>query len=408
MKQLHRAFFRPFVTTLVAAVGLLAAPEIAESRAWGFGGQCGPVGSSRLLAPQPVESRSFPPTGSTYPEGIAVLGDRILVSGPGTFYTAGNGSPSQLTVFDRKTGAFQQVVKVKGEDLNQEHNLSELSTWMNYAYSPSNQLGVLRWKFSDDGTAPVQESYSAPFYPVTDAATGRITNSQCPSNLRPGLPPLVNGIDVDIDGDVYVTDSFQGVIWRVPGPFLKRTPITPEVLFCSRALQGSGDSGVSLFGANGIAVIGSYLYVSVSYGPNDTSTGAPTSVIYRLRKNHPDCLERVYTYRPAQVAPGVYVPPLADGLRFDPKSGHLFVVLSGHNQISELRLTWQGAEEVTRYSRATADHPFQGPSTIAFGPDDSAYVNNHAAGCCLDGDTNPSCYCQSAADYFGVIQLCVQ
>lgn len=406
MKQLHRSFFRPLVTTLVAVVCLLAAPQMAESQIFG-GGRCGPAGTSRLLASQPVESRNFPPTGATYPEGIDVLGDRIIVSGPGTFYTAGNGSPSQLTVFDRKTGLLRQVVRVQGENLNLEHNLSELTTWLGYAYSPSNQLGVLRWRFPENNAPPVQESYSTPFYPVTDLNTGRITNSQCPRDLKTKLPPLPNGIDVDLDGSVYVTDSFQGVIWYMPSPLLRRLPVTPEVLFCSRALQGAGDSGVSLFGANGIAVIGQWIYVSVSYAPNDRN-GAPTSVIYRLRKNRPDCLEKVYTYRALQVAPNYYVPPLADGLRFDRRSGHLFVVLSGHNAISELRLHGQGAEEVNRYSRPTEENPLQGPSTIAFGPDDSAYVSNHAAGCCLDGDPNQSCYCQSAADFFGVIELCVQ
>ena len=39
---------------------------------------------------------------------------------------------------------------------------------------------------------------------------------------------------------------------------------------------------------------------------------------------------------PVIVAPGVAVPPIADGLRLQPRTGHLFVVLAGQNQLSEL------------------------------------------------------------------------
>jgi hypothetical protein len=410
MKQLHRVFFRPWITTLAAAACLFAVPQTAESHGWwDSGSRCGPAGTSRLLASQPVESPSFPPTGATYPEGIAVLGDRVIVSGPSAFGTAGNGSPSQLTVFDRKSGALRQVVPVRGEDLSQEHYLSELFTWQDYAYSPSAQQGVLRWKFSSSNAQPVQEQYSRPFCSITGKnAPCRIPENRCPRNVRIDMPPLLNGIVVD-NGDVYVTDSVHGVIWRMPAAAPWQLPVTPEVLFCSPALQGSGTEGFGLFGANGIAVIGPWIYVAVTFGPVHDATG-PTSVIYRLPKYRPapDCLEVVYTYRPVQVAPNVYVPPFVDGLRFNPRSGHLFAVLAGHNQISELDIFRREATEVARYSRPPGDTLIQGPSTIAFGPDDSAYVSNHAGGCCLDGDTNPSCYCSSAADYFGVIQLCIQ
>src|SRR5689334_25357392 len=78
------------------------------------GGACAP-GSSTLLAAMPVDQNAFPPTGPTYPEGTAVLDHRIITSGPANFGTAGNGSPSQLTVFDRHSGDLLAEVPLQGE-----------------------------------------------------------------------------------------------------------------------------------------------------------------------------------------------------------------------------------------------------------------------------------------------------
>lgn len=71
------------------------------------GGSCGAAGTSRVLATMPVTSTGYQPTGPTYPEGTAVVGSRVITSGPANFGTAGNGSPSQLTIFDRHSGALR-------------------------------------------------------------------------------------------------------------------------------------------------------------------------------------------------------------------------------------------------------------------------------------------------------------
>jgi exodeoxyribonuclease VII large subunit/exodeoxyribonuclease VII small subunit len=102
-------------------------------------------------------------------------------------------------------------------------------------------------------------------------------------------------------------------VWRIPARDDDDPPAAPEVFACSRALQGSGNEGLSLFGANGIAERDGALYVSVTFGPME-ATG-PSSVIYRIPKSSPAAMVPVYTYHPALVAPGVAVPPIADGLR---------------------------------------------------------------------------------------------
>lgn len=386
----------------LAALVTFAAPTSAQS-----GGSCGPLGSSRLLASMPAPGPGFQPTGPTYPEGVAVVGSRVVVSGPATFGTAGNGSPSQLTIFDRHSGALLSQVPLVGEDLSNEHALSELASWGDYVYAPSTQLGVLRWRIRGNGQAPEQERVSQPFCSATGAFPCHVDTDACPADVRAGLPPLPNGIAVDEHGVSYVTDSLQGIVWRIPARDDDDPPAAPEVFACSRALQGSGSEGLSLFGANGIAEHDDALYVSVTFGPME-ATG-PSSVIYRIPKSSPSSLTAVYTYHPVQVAPGVVVPPIADGLRVHPRTGHLFVVLGGQNQISELDISRSPVTEVGRFSRTGSDHPFTNPSTIAFSPDgDSGYVTNHAIMCCLAGDPNPACVCSGAQGLFGVIKLCVR
>src|SRR5262249_13611600 len=113
-----------------------------------FDKPCEVPGSTSVLAHMPVRRPSVPPTGPTYPEGVAVLGGRVIVSGPATFGTAGNGSPSQLTVFDSATGALRAEIPVVGENTAFEHALTELAVSGGSVYAPSSQLGVLRWDFS--------------------------------------------------------------------------------------------------------------------------------------------------------------------------------------------------------------------------------------------------------------------
>jgi len=402
---------RPSALTAGLVALFALAPGAASAQ---HGGSCGPLGSSRLLAAMPAPAAGYQPTGPTYPEGVALVGSRVIVSGPATFGTAGNHSPSQLTIFDRNSGALRAQVPVVGEDLTAEHALSELASWGDYVYAPSTQLGVLRWRIRGNGQSPAQERVSASFCSATGPFPCHVDTDVCPADVRAGLPPLPNGIAVDEHGVSYVTDSLQGIVWRIPARdddddcgHTPAAPATPEVFACSRALQGSGTEGLSMFGANGIALAGGFLYVSVTFGPIDAL--GPTSVIYRIPQNDPSTLTPVFTYRGATVAPGVVVPPIADGLRVHPRTGHLFVVLGGQSQVSELDIARSPVVEVRRFSRTGSDHPFVNPSTVAFSPDGaSGYVSNHAITCCLAGDPNPACTCSGAQNLFGVIELCVR
>src|SRR5919112_567517 len=77
-----------------------AAPASAQARVR-------PSGDARTLAAGPAPG---------FPEGIAVKGNRVYVSGPATFGTAGK-PPSTVVAFNRDTGALEATYETQGEYL---------------------------------------------------------------------------------------------------------------------------------------------------------------------------------------------------------------------------------------------------------------------------------------------------
>jgi hypothetical protein len=139
------------------------------------------------------------PAAPGFPEGVAVHGNRVFVSGPARFGTAGTG-PSALQVFDRNSGALITTVDVTGEDLSQEHALSNIALDSEgRIYALSTQLGLIR--FTKQGqNGYLQEAYGDPL------------------PLLFGPPPLPNDLVFDPAGYAYVSDSLQGAIFRyAPG-----------------------------------------------------------------------------------------------------------------------------------------------------------------------------------------------
>src|SRR5829696_4506287 len=106
------------------------------------------------------------PTPPGFPEGIAVKGNKVYVSGPARFGTAGQG-PSKVVAFNRDTGALEATYDTQGEALAFEHANSCIAFDGNgKLYVLNTQLGMYR---IDTGSGQ-QESYSTPFpdLPVCD------------------------------------------------------------------------------------------------------------------------------------------------------------------------------------------------------------------------------------------------
>jgi sugar lactone lactonase YvrE len=300
------------------------------------------VGDSRVLAAVP-----FP----GYPEGIAVHDGLVYTSGPAAFGVPGNFVPSKIFAFDEQTGALVKTIVVEG----QQGPLNALSC---LAFGEGDDLYVL-----DEGQGVLkinvetgeQSVYSAGFHPVYASA------------FNPPAPVLINDLAFDKRGNLYVTDSFEATIWRVPAG-----GGAPQVWFTDSRLDGP-------FGPNGVRVDakGERLYVT------QTFDAGGAGYVYTLPLvEHPSAadLSVFHAY-----APGAG----PDGVAFG-RSGKLYVALAGYSQISVLA---PDGSEQARYSgpaRTTAGGtlPWANPANIAFNNrTGSLLVTNHAS---LTGLPDPS------------------
>jgi sugar lactone lactonase YvrE len=291
------------------------------------------------------------PAAPGYPEGVAVHGNSVFVSGAARFGTAGTG-PNAIQVYNRKTGQLDQTIVVQGEALAFEHALSNIAIdGQGRIYALSTQLGLLR--FTKQGQTYQQEAYGAPLPDVPPVAPG------------PDFPPIPNDVVFDDDGNAYVTDSLQATIFRYgPGGG------APTIWFQSPAFAGSGPIP---FGPNGgrLDPDRTHLYMVTTTSPADPTLGT----IYRLPLvNSPSAgdLEVFHQYTAGEGP---------DQLAFA-SDGTLYVSLAFTNQISYLSTS--GAELGRIQSQSGDEVPLDNPAGIAFDSrTKSLLVANHAL---LSGD----------------------
>ncbi|MDX6269426.1 MAG: hypothetical protein QOD28_649 [Acidobacteriota bacterium] len=291
-----------------------------------------PYGDVQTLAPFPV------PPGS--PEGIAVKGNKAYVSGPARFGTTGQ-PPSIVVVYDTRTGEQLETIQIQGEDLTQEHaNSCVAFDGEGRLYVVNTQRGIVR---IDLGSG-VQEVYAPPIPPVA------------PFNF-----PLPNDIAFDPAGNLYLTDSFQATIWRIPPG-----GGAPQVWFQDAALA-------TPFGPNGIRLNPDrtkiyFVVTAEGAGPMGFTGGK----IYTLP------LVDAPTAADLQVF-HQYNGEGPDGIAFG-NSGKLYVMLAspGFSGVSVLSPT--GAETARFGNPPSPDFlisPFNSPANAAFDKHGSLLVTNH-------------------------------
>jgi sugar lactone lactonase YvrE len=368
-----------FVVALSAPSALFAAGTVAR-----------PLGDTQVLAR--VSNPSFP-------EGIAVEGNTVYVSGPAAFGTAGKG-PSSISAYDTRTGAAIGRTDILGEDLTQEHALSCLATdGDGQIYALSTQLGVVRVNPATGeqdvyATVPVLPACNAfppgPCAPGDTACAfppGPCVNGRCfpPGPCAPGtsgaacFPPgpcapvavnrgsLVNDLAFDDQGNLYITDSFQATIFRVTPGGGAAEPWYQDPRFDTSTLPGFTP------GLNGIRVSPdrSKVFFDVTFGD-----AAGVWTLPRVDAPAPSGLVQFFAAQPFD---------FMDGMAFD-SLGRLFVTLAGANQIQILEPTAAtgGAtgHAIVRFPSATANAalpvPFDNPANIAFNGRGSILVTNHA------------------------------
>ncbi|HYP04863.1 MAG TPA: SMP-30/gluconolactonase/LRE family protein [Bryobacteraceae bacterium] len=312
-------------TLLLASASHVAFAENPHTR---------PLGDSRVVASVP-----FP----GYPEGIVVANKKIYVSGPANFGVPGNFVPSTIHVYDLESGAFLQDITIQGQPSGL-HALSCITADnKGNLFVVDIQQGIVRV----DAKTGEQTIYAAPFYP------------NFPSQFNPPAPLLPNDLAFDKKGYLYVTDTFQATIWRIPPG-----GGAPQIWFQNAAIDGA-------FGPNGIRVDekSEKLYFAVTFD------GGFAGHIYTLPLVDNPTIADLKLFHGYEPGAG------PDGLAFG-KSGKLYVALAGSHQISVL--SPDGTEEARYIGPATAANnttlPWANPANLAFNDKTGALlVTNHAS-----------------------------
>jgi DNA-binding beta-propeller fold protein YncE len=215
------------------------------------------------------------PPGTAHPEGIAIdaAGDVFVAD----FDVSRAAGPGQVVVFDH-SGRLLRVLDVAGS---------------------SNLLLGLDFHRVGDEVELLVIDFGAKNVLRVDPATGA-------SSIFASIPGAAgpNALTFDRQGNVYVSDSFQGIIWQIPGAGGAPTAWATSPLLTT--------GGVPPFGANGLAFdrTGTTLFVA--------NTGEDTVVRIPV----------------ATRAAEVFVNSIngADGLAIDP-DGNLWVVANQADEI---------------------------------------------------------------------------
>ena len=303
-------------------------------------------GDVQILATVP-----FPPG---FPEGIAVNGDKVYVAGPASFDTAGTPA-SKVLLYDLKTGELRRTYEIQGELTQFPHaNACIAFDYEARLYVVNLQLGIVRL---DLGSGD-QEIYAPPLPNLLPCS--QTQPSPC-SPTAVDAPPLPNDIAFDSNGNLYLTDSFQATIWRIPSGGGQ-----PQIWFQDSRLD-------TPFGANGLRLSPDQtkIYFAVTaegVGPFGNFLGG-----------------KIYTL-PLVASPGAadlqtfhqYNGEAPDGIAFG-KSGNLYVALAAPFN-SGVSILAPNSAEVTRLTNPVGSpiFPYDSPANVAFGKQGSILLTNHA------------------------------
>lgn len=325
----------------------------------------GNVGSAEIFATMPA--------GYEWPEGVVVDYDRELlyVTGPAAAPTAGLPA-SWVRVYDLNDGDLIDTLEADGENILFEHAFSESALDADgNLYVNSTQLGVVKFSIVDTCFGPTWTQSlhtSTPFPQLIEVPP------------IPGLPPSIpNGIVVGPAGELYVTDSIQGIIFMVPPGGGEPVPVIVDPLL--------GFFGGGRLGMNGIKLDPEREYLYFAFTGGVPFPGAPgaTGKIYRVPLSDlGETPEIVYEYG---------LNDLPDGLTFA-QNGDLYAVLAGDNSVSVISGLNECDFDPYEIDRITEPEnvniSFVQPSTIALHPDKKrAYVVNHAVDDVLVGAPVP-------------------
>ena len=161
-------------------------------------------------------------SGLEHPDPIAVSGDGATVY-TGSFTTAlsvladrppPNLNPSKVYAIDATSGQLQRTYTVTGQTLDKGHGLTGIaldSAGRLYA-ADVNPARILRI----DPVSGAQTTYATLPNKLPCSQGGPAGNCSSEDVQFGDRPPLPNGAAFGPDGSLYVTDTTQGLIWKVP------------------------------------------------------------------------------------------------------------------------------------------------------------------------------------------------
>ncbi|MBC7912096.1 MAG: SMP-30/gluconolactonase/LRE family protein [Pyrinomonadaceae bacterium] len=294
------------------------------------------------------------PTPPGFPEGIAVKGNKVYVAGPASFDTAGT-PPSKVFAYDIKTGALERTYTIIGEQTQFPHANSCIAfDGDGRLYIVNLQLGIVRLNVGSGQ----QEIYAGP---VPDIAPCPQPQGTPCSPTAANAPPLPNDIAFDKHGNLYLTDSFQATIWRIPPgggqPQVWFQDSRLDTPFGPNGLRLSPDRTKIFFAvtAEGIGPFGEFLGGKIYTLPLvNAPTAASLQVFHQYNGEAPD------------------------GIAFG-KSGKLYVVEAAPFN-SGISILSPNGTEIARLTNPPGSpiFPYDSPANAAFGKHGSLLVTNHA------------------------------
>jgi len=251
------------------------------------------VGDSAYVAPVPSPG---------FPEGIMVHGDKFYVAGPAYFPPVGFGT---IFEYDLATGALLSTISLTGEKApSGTSNLAFDDAGNLYCIVAA--LGVVRIDLTTR-----QQSIYAPPPPIKYKSSS------------PDGSYLMNDMSFDGKGDLYLTDSFQATIWRIPkggGPMQEW--LHDDHLNSFFIHNGFGLNGIRIDRANQM------LYV------DQTTDATLTGYLYRIRMTpNPTYADLEILHVWPYTGNGSTYPVGPDGIELS-ASGKVYVALPGVNQIA--------------------------------------------------------------------------